>query len=102
MLLNPLYLYGYGSYGITVDPNFRGSILLAGQAIVVLVYLNTSIKSRLESLSPFEIQLKDYVERKIIHFEKSDGTPREGIVLTNNENKNTLFVNNINNWQTSE
>tara|TARA_B110000285_G_C15137457_1_gene628068 strand:- start:772 stop:2877 length:2106 start_codon:yes stop_codon:yes gene_type:complete len=25
--LNPLYLYGYGSYGITVDPNFRGSIL---------------------------------------------------------------------------
>ena len=24
---NPLYLYGYGSYGITVDPNFRGSIL---------------------------------------------------------------------------
>ena len=55
-----------------------------------------------ESLSPFEIQLKDYVERKIIHFEKSDGTQREGIVLTNNENKNTLFVNNINNWQTAE
>ena len=55
-----------------------------------------------ESLSPFEIQLKEYVERKIIHFMKSDGTPREGIVLTNNDNKNTLFVNNINNWQTAE
>ena len=25
--LNPVYLYGYGSYGITVDPNFRSSIL---------------------------------------------------------------------------
>ena len=24
---NPLYLYGYGSYGITVEPNFRSSIL---------------------------------------------------------------------------
>lgn len=23
---NPVYLYGYGSYGITVDPNFRSSI----------------------------------------------------------------------------
>ena len=55
-----------------------------------------------ESLSPFEIQLKLYVERKIIHFMKSDGIPREGIVLTNNDNKNTLFVNNINNWQSAE
>ena len=55
-----------------------------------------------ESLSPFEVQLKLYVERKIIHFEKSDGTHREGIILTNNDNKNTLFVNNINNWQSAE
>lgn len=55
-----------------------------------------------DSLSPFEVQLKSYVERKIIHFQKSDGTYREGIILTDNDNKNTLFVNNINNWQRAE
>jgi len=54
-----------------------------------------------ENYTPFETLIKEHIDSKIIHFNKSDQTPREGLLLFK-DNISTLYVNDLNSWHQAE
>ena len=67
------------------------------QKLTLINYLSIT-----ETLTPFESQLKGYISRKSFMFSKEDGTEKEGFIITNNEDKSVLYINNMNIWQPAE
>ena len=93
---------------MVLDPDFKDDIL---QKIIInylidyissekqLIILNHLFSK--DTYSPFETLVLEYFHNKIIHYNKNDSSPREGIVLLH-DGISTLYVNNTNLWQTAE
>lgn len=93
-------------HNMLADSNFDSNIIENILIDYLIDYLSFDEKILLlnhlffnDTVSPFELQLKKYFERKIIHFSKNDMTPMEGLIITNNDKNSILYINNINNWQ---
>jgi superfamily II DNA or RNA helicase len=93
---------------MSAEPEFKEDILQKILIDHIMDYLSHENKLLIinylyskDTYSPFETLIKQHIDSKIIHFNKTDQTPREGLILLI-DNNSTLYINDVNQWRKAE